>query len=360
MKLVATLKLQPTPNQSALLYQTLSVANQACDFISAVAWNHQVFVGTALHHLTYYDVRNLFGLSAQLAIRCIGKVVDSYKVGRSLQRKYRPYGAISFDNRILGYNLEAQTVSIWTLAQGRIIVPFMCGEYHRCLLEGQRGESLLLWRDGHFYIHASCEVETEPLMDVTECLGVDLGIVNIAADSDGQRYSGAHLNNLRHRHTKLRQKLQAKGTKAARRLLRKRARKERQFSRNVNHRIAKSLVEKAQGTKRGITLEDLQGIRESVTVHHRFRRHLHRWAFHDLRQKIEYKALRAGVPIFIVDPRFTSRTCPACGTVDKRNRPNQATFRCICCGFSDHADTVAASIIARRAVVNLPYISTTI
>jgi len=95
MKLVATLKLQPIPIQSTFLRQTLTVANEACDYISAVAWKHQVFGGIALHHLTYYDVRSLYGLSAQLAFRCIGKVVDSYKVGSPIQRTYCPDGAMS-------------------------------------------------------------------------------------------------------------------------------------------------------------------------------------------------------------------------------------------------------------------------
>lgn len=105
--------------------------------------------------------------------------MDSYKVGKSAQWRYRLHGAIPFDNRILGDDLEAQTVSIWTPGQGRIMVLCECGLYLRTLLEGRRGESLLLWRDGHFYIHASYEVETQPLTNVTEVLGVDLGIVNM-------------------------------------------------------------------------------------------------------------------------------------------------------------------------------------
>jgi hypothetical protein len=85
-----------------------------------------------------------------------------------MQRTYHPHGAIPFENRILRHNVEAQTVSIWTVGQGRIIVPFACGAYHRALLEGQRGESLLFCRNGHFYIHAACEVKTNPLLDVKE------------------------------------------------------------------------------------------------------------------------------------------------------------------------------------------------
>ncbi len=64
-------------------------------------------------------------------------------------------------------------------------------------------------------------------------------------------------------------------------------------------------------------------------------------------------ALR-GIPVVLVDPRNTSRSCPECGMIDKRNRPNQASFRCIGCGFASPADTIAAGNIARRADVNPP------
>ncbi len=177
---------------------------------------------------------------------------------------------------------------------------------------------------------------------------------NIATDSDGNSYSGAKVNGIRNRYARLRSKLQAKGTKSAKRLLKKRSRKESRFAKDVNHRISKELVQRAKDTGRGIALENLKGIRERVTVRKAQRRQHHSWSFYDLRQKIEYKAAIAGVPVVLIDPRNTSRTCPVCGCVDKRNRPSQSVFSCIQCGFSGHADTIAAGNIARRAAVNQP------
>lgn len=362
MKLTATVKLLPTAEQATLLRNTLRVANSACAAISKVAWEQQTFSRDALHERTYYDSKVQYGLGSQMAIRCIGKVVDAYKLDHTTPRTFQRDGAMPYDSRMLGYDLPHQTVSIWVMGdgkRGRIAVPFVCGDYHLTLLQAQRGESDLVYRDGHFYLYATCTIQEAPLANVTEFLGVDLGIVNIAADNDGQRYSGKHLNNLRHRHFRLRQKLQKKGTKSARRRLRARKRKERRFAKDVNHTISKRLVAKAKGTQRGIALEELTGIRESVTVRKSQRRSHHAWAFHDLRHKIEYKARLWGVPVVVIDPRNTSRTCPVCGLIDKRNRQTQATFTCIACGFSAHADSVAAGIIASRAVVNLPNVSTT-
>ncbi|MCI0438419.1 MAG: transposase, partial [Chloroflexi bacterium] len=49
-----------------------------------------------------------------------------------------------------------------------------------------------------------------------------------------------------------------------------------------------------------------------------------------------------------------SRTCPECGLIDKQNRPTQAVFRCVGCGFSGHADAIAAGVIASRAHGDAP------
>ncbi|MEW6750516.1 MAG: transposase [Candidatus Latescibacterota bacterium] len=129
---------------------------------------------------------------------------------------------------------------------------------------------------------------------------------------------------------------------------------EARFARDVNHQISKRLVAKAEGTARGIALEDLGGIRERLTVRRPQRRSQHAWTFRQPRAFVEYKARRVGLPVVLVDPRNTSRSCPRCGLADQANRPSQALFRCIQCGFSGHADTIAAENI-RRVAVNQPY-----
>jgi putative transposase len=87
-------------------------------------------------------------------------------------------------------------------------------------------------------------------------------------------------------------------------------------------------VAEAQRTKRAIALEDLKGIRDRVRARQPQRATLHSWSFHHLRSFVEYKARMAGVRVIAVDPRNTSRTCPACGHCEKANRPTQDTFLC--------------------------------
>ena len=127
--------------------------------------------------------------------------------------------------------------------------------------------------------------------------------------------------------------------------------------RDTNHCISKKLVAKAKDTNRAIALEDLRGIRQRVTVRRSQRATLHSWAFFQLRSFVTYKAKGAGVPVFLVDPRNTSRTCPACGHVDKANRLSQSKFSCVVCGFAGLADQIAAINIGRRAAVNPPIVA---
>jgi IS605 OrfB family transposase len=358
MKLTATVKLQPTDEQRDLLYETLNRANTACNYISEQVWGVKQFGRVPTHHATYATVRSEFGLGAQLAVRCIGKVVDAYKLDRKTKRQFKRLGAVPYDNRILNYRMADQAVSIWLLG-GRQTIPFVTGAHQLVLLAFQHGQSNLVHRKGNFYLYAACEIPEDDPVDPEGWLGVDLGIANIAVDNDGQMYSGSTIKNVRHRRRRLRQKLQRKGTLGTHRRLKKLAGKEQRFARHVNHMISKQLVHKAQDTRHGIALEDLGGIRERVTVRKSQRAGLHSWSFYQLRSFIEYKARRAGVLVVAVDPRNTSRTCPSCGYVDKANRRTQAHFSCIQCGFAAPADYVAAINIGRRAAVNQPHYSDT-
>jgi IS605 OrfB family transposase len=294
-----------------------------------------------------------------MVVRCISKVANAYKLDRQTKRTFKSHGAIAYDDRILSWNVEKSQVSLWTV-EGRLKIPFVTGQPQLELLKYQRGESDLAYIHGEFYLFATCEIEDPEELDPKGVLGVDLGMVNIAVDSDGETFSGRPVNNVRYRHRRLRKKLQQKGTKAAWRRLKKLSGKERRFATHVNHVISKRIVAKAQGTTRAIALEALTGIRARVTVRKSQRVTLHSWSFYQLGSFVAYKAHRAGVPVIEVDPRHTSRTCPVCGWVDKANRPTQSRFSCVVCGFAGLADYIASVNISRRAAVNLPYASDTV
>jgi IS605 OrfB family transposase len=308
-----------------------------------------------LHHLCYKEIRTRFGLSAQVAVRVIAKVADAYKLDKKTKRTFKPSGSIAYDDRILSWRISDSSVSIWTLS-GRIRVPFICGPHQKDLLATRKGESDLLCRKGVFYLTTTCDIKEPKQIKTTDAVGVDLGIKNIAVDSDGVVHSSSMVNNVRHRHRRLRTNLQAAYRKSAKRKLKRLSGKESRFARDINHCISKKLVAKAKDTKHALTLEDLTGIRMRITVSRSRRATLSNWSFGQLRAFTEYKAMRVGIPVIFVDPRNTSRTCPQCGNVDQHNRKNQRLFSCTVCGFAGLADHIAA-INIRRAAVNPPIVA---
>ena len=297
-----------------------------------------------------------------MTIRAIAKVVEVYKRDKTIQPRFRPHGAMVYDERICSFP-AADRVSLLTL-DGRIVVPFRFGAYATAMLARKRGQADLLYRKGTdtFFLAVTVDApEPEPgEPQPGDYLGVDLGVITLAATSDGELLNHsagpkhAHINQVRARYSRFRRKLQQKGTKSAKRLLRKRSGRERRFAKDVNHCISKALVSTAQGTGRGIALENLTHIRSRTTVGKRQRRVLHSWAFFQLRAFIAYKAALAGVPLALVNPACTSQTCSRCGHCEQANRKSQARFLCVACGVSAHADLNAAVNIGRRAAVNRP------
>jgi IS605 OrfB family transposase len=345
--LTLPVKLAPMPEQSAALLATIERFNAACDWIGGLAFRERCANKVALQKLAYYDVRARFDLSAQLTIRAISKVVEAYTRDRTIQPRFRAHGAVPYDERIMSWK-GIEHVSLLTLA-GRAVMPIVLAPYQAARLDHRRGQADLVARDGSFYLYLTVEASEPPPSAADEYLGVDLGIVNLAVDSDGTVYSGAAIEQQRRRYVHRRRNLQRKHTRAARRKLRGLRRRQARYQSDRNHSISKAVVGRAKDTARGVALEDLGGIRERVSVRRRQRARHSNWAFAHLRSCIEYKARLAGVPVALVDPRNTSRTCLACGHVDRANRPTRARFECVACAFSGAADHVAARVIAARA-----------
>ncbi|MEV0901864.1 transposase [Actinoplanes sp. NPDC049802] len=383
MKLVVQVKLLPTPEQASALEATLRACNTAASEVAALARKIGCYRNYQMRRHTYDEIKADYGLGAQAAQHVIKKVCDAYKTLKTNLRNGR-YGkpgskrrrtvetnpiafrwdaAQPYDARMLSWQHDARTVSIWTTA-GRIKNVAFTGspDQLKAVATLPVGESDVVHRDGMWLLYACVEVAEPELIDPAGFLGVDMGIANIAYDSDGNRHAGTKLNGYRRRQQRLRQRLQAKGTQSAKRLLARRRKKEARHAANINHVIAKTIVTEAARTGRGIAVEKLTGIRDRVRLRKPQRVTLSSWSFHQLGDYLKYKARRAGVPVVEVDPRYTSQTCNRCGHRDKRSRIDQETFTCRSCGVVAHADHNAALNIAQRgaedwAAVNPPHVA---
>ena len=379
MKLTAQIYLLPDSAQQTALKRTLVAANAACNSLSQNAFDAGTFNTFDIHRAFYSQTRAAFGLGSQCIIRCIAKVADAYKTQRAQLRTYnlacapqqqrtltpitfKALSALPFDCRNLTYKQADQRVSIWTI-EGRMTIPYIISEHHAALMTHQKGESDLVFTNGRWFLRASCEVPIDPPLEPSDALGIDLGIVNIATDSDGTIFSGAEVEARRQRFSARRAALQSVGTRSSRRHLKRLSRKQRRYQSNTNHVIAKAVVEKAKASRRAIVLEDLTGISKNVRATEKRLRSSQRsrhsnWSFHQLRRFISYKAERSGVPVVIVDAAYTSRTCSECGHCEKGNRRSQSEFVCRKCSLELHADINAARTIRNRGSVNMPMVAT--
>ncbi len=350
MKIVRTIacKLAPTDEQRTELDATCAAFAAACTFIADVARQEHTTNKVKVQHACYAEVRRRFGLSANLAIRAIARVCAARKVPAKMHATFAPT-SVDYDARIFSFRAWDWTCSL-TLLHTRARLATVLGDSQKARLQGQTPTSatLVKRRDGLYLLHVQITALPPMPRTPTATLGVDLGLRRVAVDSDAQRYEATEVQRLRAHYPKVRRSLQRKGTQEAKRLLKRLSGREARHMRAIHHTIAKRLVAQARTTRRQIALEDLTGIRQRTKVRKPQRYQHQSWAFYQLRQFVAYKAQDAGVPVVLVDPAYTSKTCHLC---QHRGHRSGLTFSCTRCSVVMDADWNAAMNIAAAGAV---------
>lgn len=339
MKLTLKIKLLPSKEQADLLLKTIKEANAVCNTISEIAWEKKVFNQFKIHSEVYHTMKSSSNLSAQVLVRCISKVADAYKLDKKSKRTFKPLGSIAYDSRILSY--KGDTVSIWSVG-GRLKMPFVC--HNPNYLPYIKGEADLVYRKGKFYLFQTVDVIEDDVKDVEEFIGVDMGLLELAALSNGQTFSSEKLTTYREKRQKVRSSLQSKCTKNAKRVLKRLSGRERTTATIINHTISKRIVSIAKLEGKGIAIEELKGIRFSANKKgKKFRTRIGKWNFNQLRQFLSYKCLLAGVKLITVPPYYTSKQCHNCLYIGNRQGK---VFTCNNCNSVYDSDINAAKNIA--------------
>jgi IS605 OrfB family transposase len=365
MLITLTGKLLPMPEQHQILLETIKQVNAASNWLSPIVREKRTANKIALQKVVYQELKERFNLPAQYAIRVIARVCNAYKALPKKSRFDRVIGfsefaAIDLDQRLLAFK-GVDRVSVATI-KGRLVMPVVFGRYFAAKIGFRRGHAKLIYRRDidAFFITVAADLPEEEMIAPKGWLGVDVGIANIAVDSLGNVYNGEDVLKKREHLKELRRSLQRKkalkrkfgqDNRSIRRAFDRIRRRERNFVKTTTHTIAKRIVADARALSFGIALEDLKGARERTTAKVRKRqRYLQScWSYHTLQRFIAYKAALQGVPVVFVDARYSSQTCPHCGFCHRSNRPSQSEFKCRQCGYSAHADYVAALNLALRA-----------
>ena len=380
-ELTKTIKLHinVSPEQAALFHRMTEQYRQACNFVSQYIFDNQFnLTYQSLNKELYGDLRGLFGLKAQLAQSAIKTTIARYKtvkeqlfqkpfkykdedgewkyITKTLEWLWEPIfftrpQADLVRNRDYSFVDEGQTLSINTL--GTRTKCTFDGDHFAEYLDGSwnLGTAKLVELKGLWYLHISVTKEVEDFQkeNVRHVVGIDRGLrfLTVSYDEQGKVdfVSGRKIATKRHKFFRVRQQLQSKGTKSAKRKLKAISGRENRWMSDVNHRISKTLVEK-YGKDTLFVLENLAGVSfEELNLSKRTkeqRSDLRSWSFYQLEQFLTYKAHENRSEVLKVSARYTSQRCPKCGTIHKENRDHNKHLYSCQCGYKSNDDRVGA------------------
>lgn len=365
MQRTIRIQIKPSTETIKVLTQTVEQYTWSFNAVCQHGWEHKLSSGSELHKATYYDHRTLTGLPAQLVCAARVKATEALKSVRAHKRKKEvatcpqsKFCAIRYDARSYTIWFDRQELSLLTL-NGRIKLPFALAEYYKQYLSWKRTSAdLVRDRKGRWWLHVVMETDSPKVILNNETVGVDLGIENPATDNRENFYGEKHWKQIEDRTFQLRRRLQSKGTKNAKKRLKKLTGIQKRFRKDCDHVLSKRL---AQSVETGATLafEDLTNIRGNSKVRKALRRRFHGWSFAQFQFFVSYKAEAKAIAVGFVDPRYTSQKCSECKHIERGNRPTQSRFCCKKCKFECHADlnaaiNIRADYLERRARVNEP------
>ncbi|EFH84380.1 RNA-guided endonuclease InsQ/TnpB family protein [Ktedonobacter racemifer] len=370
MERTVCIQLQPNTEQAQALHKTLAQFTVVYNHVCAYGWQQGEKNGVKLHHATYYDTKALCpDLVSDLLIQARVKATETLKSAFTWKAKkeatyskkvakaqkqskpvpvFKPVRcprslacAVRYNVHTYSLNWEAQTVRLST-TQGKMSLSFTVPHFSKRYRGCKIATADLLSRNGVWWLHVVVDAP-EPVVEYhDEVIGVDLGLNRPAVTSQRHFLGSRHWKEVDRRRFRLRRKLQSKGSKSAKRHLKKISHKQMRFHRDCDHVLSKRIVQNATAGST-IVLENLTNLREGV--HHRKgegQRKLHSWSFAQLYGFIAYKAQERGIAVERVDPRHTSQTCSQCGHQARNNRRSQAVFHCRSCGYQLNADLNAS------------------
>ena len=371
MKLTRTIKLKLDIPESEFL-PTIQAYTQAYNLVCQQGWQDKDYNAISLHSKTYSTVREQFNLPAQLAISSRTKAVESLKSVKTRRKKKQSVScpvskqtAIRYDKNSITIYFEKELISILTV-NGRKKFPISVADFFKQYVNWKKCSADLFVRNHTVFLNIVVSTEKTDIPKKDTYIGIDRGINKIAVTSEKQFFNGSQIKRITDKYEKLKSNLQSKGTKSAKRHLKKLSKKVNRFRRDVNHCIAKQIVESVDSGST-IILENLTGIRQNVRLRKKQRTELHKWNFYQFEQFLKYKAEEKGIQVEYVSASYTSQKCSKCGHISRSNRKNQSQFKCSNCGYQLNADLNASFNIKQnyldsisypsRAVVNQPIVA---
>ncbi len=302
----------------------------------------------ALHEKFYYSARNQFpNIPSQMIIRAEMECLASYKSIRSNKHKItKPFEkhnlSIRLDKRLFSIVPDTNSKIKITSYEKRKEFSFKLYPKLQELLDKYTYQDPLLFvKNDKLMIALTFDTAIESSKPAL-CLGVDLGIRRVASCSDGRLIIDKKFNADKRRLRYLKRQLQSKGTKSARKHLRKLKNKERNKNENQTHLIV-NLILKTEANI--IALENLKGIKAKKHKYEN-KNAISQIPIYELRRVLEYKAKNMGKHICLVSPAYTSQIDSVSGIKEGERKGCRFYAKS---GLVYDADINAAINIARRS-----------
>jgi len=342
------------------LLETIREYNSAVNFCMVVGKEHQTYNKNDLHKLTYYEVRKSSDLNSSFVCCARDQASDMLKRERMkcLPIK-KEFSGIRFNHNTFTMKAEG-VISISTLIGRKLYNPKIADYFKKYLTKENKIKSLTIYcKKCKIFGSLIVNIQDIEKLEVKNVLGIDRGIVNPVVSSNNQFFNSKNIRRVKGKYSWLKKKLQHKGTKSAKRKLKKLSGREKRFVTNENHKIAKKIVEMDFEC---FALEKLS-IKRKKKVGKAFNRKLNGWSYFEFQKFLEYKAEDVGKQVIYVNPAYTSQCCNNCGKIYKANR-NGSTYKCKKCSFELNADLNASRNIAElgkaffsRLSVNQPIVA---
>lgn len=270
-----------------------------------------------VHDICYNAIRAEFPLlSSQMVIKCEQAAAAALKSIKSNKHKnadipQRKALTMTLDKRLYGLITPEGITLTGAQKHKRSLIPFnaypkameMLTTYKAC-------DPTIFYRNGRFFLSVPFEVPEKPVQS-DECIGVDLGTRMLFVTSEGKAFKDSTYLKKRREIRFLKRKLQEKGTKSAKRHLKKVRSKERNLSKDMCYRASKTLINSTDASI--IVLEDLTKIKKKTSrTSEGYKRVKHNNAlsqvpFYEFRRILGYKAPLAGKQVETVSPMYTSQ-----------------------------------------------------
>lgn len=375
------LHIHVSEEDAALLCELTERYAEACTEISKYVFDNGFPLNFMdIQKAMYDDIRKTFQLKSQMTISSFKTVTARYKTvqdqlekkpyryedehgeWRSIQRTLewlqrpivfsRPQADL-VRGRDYSFTDDGKVLSLNTLGK-RIKVTFDVPEYFQEYFDGTwkfgTGKVVSLLGEWYFHIPVTKYIKPPDTDSIRHVVGIDRGLRFLATvyDEKGQTlfFNGKEILAKRDVYNKVRAELQEKGTKSAKRVLKRISGRENRWMTDVNHQITKTLVDR-YGPDTLFILEDLVDVsfdEQNLSSRTKEQRNqLRSWAFYQMGQFLAYKAAESNSMTLEVPADYTSQRCPKCGRIHKANRKH-GTHEYICdrCGCRSNDDRTAA------------------